>query len=92
MGSHFCGRQEEPAILKAVITHASHVCSQYLFGLPLRMDRMHRTQFDHARLGLPLTCNLITHVLTMSRETYAKLSLKQKRFGLRSLSLAFRNL
>ena len=39
---HFCGRQEEPAILKAVITHASHVCSQYLFGLPLRMYRMHR--------------------------------------------------
>ena len=38
--------------LQVVITHASHVCSQHSFGLPLRMNRMHRTQFDHARLGL----------------------------------------
>ena len=38
--------------LQVVITHASHVCSQHSFGLPLRMNGMHRTQFDHARLDL----------------------------------------
>ena len=52
----YCGRQEEPAILisrlQVDITHASHVCSQHLFGLPLRMNGMHRTQFDHARLDI----------------------------------------
>ena len=36
--------------LQVVITHASHVCSQLSFGLPLRMNGMHRTQFDDARL------------------------------------------
>ena len=35
-----------------VITHASHVCSQHLFGIPLRMNGIHITQFDHARLDL----------------------------------------
>ena len=90
---HFCGRQEEPAILKVVITHALHVCSQYSFGLPLRMDRMHRTQFDHARLDLLPTYNLITHVLTICHvKRMQSTVLEQKRFGLRSLSLAFRNL
>ena len=38
--------------LQVVITHASHVCGQHSFGLPLRMNGMHRTQFDHARLDL----------------------------------------
>ena len=38
--------------VKVVITHASHVCSQLSFGLPLRMNGMHRTQFDHVRLDL----------------------------------------
>ena len=92
---HFCGRQEEPAILKVVITHALHVCSQYSFGLPLkvRMDRMHRTQFDHARLDLLPTCNLITHVLTICHvKRMQSTVLEQKRFGLRLLSRAFRNL
>ena len=37
---------------QVVITHASHVCSQHSFGLPLRMCGMHRTQFDHARFDL----------------------------------------
>ena len=32
------------------ITHASHVCSQHSFGLPLKIYGMHRTLFDHARL------------------------------------------
>ena len=38
--------------LEVVITHASHVCRQHSFGLPLRMNGMHRTQFDHVRLNL----------------------------------------
>ena len=29
--------------LQVGITHASHVCSQQWFGLPLRLSRMHRT-------------------------------------------------
>ena len=38
--------------LEVVITRASHVYSQHSFGLPLRMNGMHITQFDHARLDL----------------------------------------
>ena len=38
--------------LQVVITHASHVCSQLSFGLPLMMNGMHRTHFDHVRLDL----------------------------------------
>ena len=33
--------------LQVFITHASHVCSRHSFGLPLKMNGMHRTQFDH---------------------------------------------
>ena len=40
--------------LQVVINYASHVCSQHLFGLPLRMNRMHRIQM-----------NLITSVSTL---------------------------
>ena len=40
--------------LQVVITHASHVCSPHSFALPLRMNEMHRTQFDHARFDLLL--------------------------------------
>ena len=58
-----CGRQEQPA-KSLVITHASHVCSQHLFGPPLRMNRIYRTQFEHARFNL-LPLNLITHVWTI---------------------------
>ena len=39
--------------LLAVFTHASPVCCQHLFGLPLRMNGMHWTQFDHACFDLP---------------------------------------
>jgi len=35
--------------VQVVITHASHVRSQHLFGFPLRMNGMYRTQFDHPR-------------------------------------------
>ena len=38
--------------LQVVITHASHVCDQHSFGFPLRMNGMHRIQFDHARFDL----------------------------------------
>ena len=36
--------------LQVVVTHASHACNQHSVGLELRMNGMHRTQFDHARL------------------------------------------
>ena len=38
--------------VQVIIRHASHVCSQHSFGLPLRMYGMHRTHFDHAYLDL----------------------------------------
>ena len=38
--------------LQVVITYVWHVCSQHSFGLPVRMNGMHRTQFDHGRLDL----------------------------------------
>ena len=47
-------------ILQVVITHASQVCSQHSFGLPLRMNGMYRRQFDHARFDY------------LPRQTYAK--------------------
>ena len=37
------------ANLQFGITHASHVCSQHSFGLPLIVNGVHKTQFDHAR-------------------------------------------
>ena len=54
---------------QVVITHASHVCSQYSFGLPLRMNGIHKTQFDHA---------CFDH---LSSKTYAKHSVEVKAFG-----------
>ena len=38
--------------LQVVIIHTSHVGSQHLFEIPLRMNGMHRTQFDHKGLHL----------------------------------------
>ena len=38
-----------------LIMHASHVCSQHSFGLPLRVNGMHRAQFDHACFKQQLT-------------------------------------
>ena len=54
--------------LQVVITHASHVCSQHSFGLPLRMYGIYRTHFDHA-------CFDICHV-KLTRST----ALEQMRF------------
>ena len=42
---------------QVVIMHALHVWSQHLFGLPVRMYGMHRTQFDDSR------CNLLLLVI-----------------------------
>ena len=39
--------------LQVVITHASHVCCQHSFGLPLRMNGMHKTQLNVQRCCLP---------------------------------------
>ena len=38
--------------VQVVITHTSHVGSQHSFEIPLRMNGMHRTQFDHKGLDL----------------------------------------
>ena len=38
--------------LQVVIMHASHVCSQHSFRLPLRMNGVHRMHFDQACLDL----------------------------------------
>ena len=76
-----------------VVTHASHVRSQHLFALPLSINGMHRTQFDHAYLDLLLTSNLNTRVLTICHVKLMQITaLEQKRFDLRSLSPALRNL
>ena len=69
---YYWGRQEEPAILISRLflpmRRDSHVRSQHLFGLPLRMNVMHGTQFHHAR---------IDH---LSRKTYADHSNGAKAF------------
>ena len=52
-------------IFQVVITHASHVCSQHSFGLPLQMNEMHKTQFDHVFLNL-LSPLIWSHVFWIS--------------------------
>ena len=77
--------------LQVVITHASHVCNQHSFGLPLRMNGMHRTQFDHAcQYGPSITRNLITRVLTICH--MKRRALVQKCFDLPLLSPVLLNL
>ena len=46
--------------------HASHVGCHYFFGLPVRLNEMHRMQFDHMCLDILSLCNLITRVFTIS--------------------------
>ena len=48
-----CRLQEEPAILFSKLLLRTYVNRQRSLGLPLRMNGMHRTQFDHACLDLP---------------------------------------
>ena len=70
--------------IQVVITHASHVCSQHLFGLPLRMSGIHRTQFDHVCFDhLPLV--IWSHVFwpSVTRNLLKTLTaLEQKRLTL----------
>ena len=70
--NYYWGRQEEPAILISRLflpmRGDSHVRSQHLFGLPLRMNVMHGTQFHHARFD------------HLSRKTYANHSNGAKAF------------
>ena len=69
--------------LQVVITHALHVYSQHSFGLPLRMNGMYRTQFDHVRLdflSLVIWSRVFCHVkLPQSTTT------EQNRFDFLSL-------
>ena len=60
-------------------------------GLGLRMNRMHRTQFEHSRLDL---LSLDPRGLTIYHVKLVQsiALLEQKRFDLRSLSPALRNL
>ena len=87
------GDKSSPQNLLFVIMHASHVCSQHLFGPPLRMNRIYRTQFEHARFNL-LSLNLITHVWTISHEkpTQSTLCTGAKTFDLGSSSPTLLNL
>ena len=50
----YCGLLLSLAILISglLFVHALHVCSRHLFGLPLRMNGMHITQFDYWCLGI----------------------------------------
>ena len=81
-----------PPLLQDVITHALHVCRQHPFGLLLRMNGMHITQFDHARLDL-LSLVIWSRVFwPLHVKLKQSTALEQKRFDLRSLSPALRNL
>ena len=51
--------------LKVVIMHALHVCSQHSFGLLLRMNGMHKTQFDQGRFEL-LPCIIWSRMFQQS--------------------------
>ena len=69
--------------LQVVITHALHVYSQHSFGLPLRMNGMYRTQFDHVRLdflSLVIWSRVFCHVKLPQSTT-----MEQNHFDLWSL-------
>ena len=76
--------------LQVIIMHASQVCSQHSFGLPLRrMNGIHRKQFNHSHLDLLWSLRIARdHACLehLSLETCAK------RFYLPSLSPSLRNL
>ena len=58
--------------LQVVFMHASHICSQHLFGLPLRMNGMHLMQFDHMHSELISLVTWSYVFCHLSRETYPK--------------------
>ena len=68
--------------LQVFITHASHVCSQHSFGLPLRMKGMHKTLWSRA-FGPSTPCipSYPSCFDYLSPETYAKHSAGAKAFG-----------
>ena len=71
--------------LQVVITHAWHVRSQHEFELPLRINGMHRTQFDHARLYLlPLVIWSRVFWPYATLKLTQSTAMEQKRFDLRS--------
>ena len=47
--------------IQVIITHAWHVCRQHSFGLPPRMNGMHRKKFDHVPLD-PLSLLILSRV------------------------------
>ena len=79
------------------------MCRMYIYVASIRLDfhvrmnGMHRTQLDHARLDslslISITRNLITRVLTICHVKLAQsTTMAQKRFDRRSLSPALRKL
>ena len=88
----YCRRQEVPAILNLqdVITHASHVCSQYcVFVWTSTKNVWNASNALWSRLfGPSITRHLITRVLTVTWKLRQSTALKPKRFGLWSLSPA----
>ena len=75
------------------ITLASHVVSQHSFGIPVRMYGMHRTQFDHACLELSSLVIWSSVFLNIGHMKLTQSTTpEQKRFDLRLLSPALRNL
>ena len=81
-----CGREAEPANLISrflLRMRRMYVANIILFGLPLRMNGMHVTQFDHMRLDLSTDRNLIMHVLTICHVKLTQsTALEQKCFEL----------
>ena len=61
-----------PNLQVVIITHASYLCSQHSFGLPLRINGMHRTRF-----GPSISHACFDH---LSCETYTKHSAGTKTF------------
>ena len=91
----FCGRQGKPAILIFSLLlrmHRTYVMPA-LVGLPLRMNGMQRTLMCSRAFGTSISRNLITRVLTIYHVKLTRSTVfAQKRFDLRSMSPALRNL
>ena len=86
-----CRRQEEPAILiLRLLLCMLHVCSRQSFGLPLRMNRMHRMQFDHSFThNLIRLVFIICHVKLMQSAVMEKSVLTFDHCHLHSVSFAY---
>ena len=72
-----------PNLQVVIITHAPYLCSQHSFGLPLRINGMHRMQF-----GPSISRNVITLVLTICHVKLTQSTvLEQKHFAFDRCSL-----